>query len=292
MSSHSSPYDPPRAKGFGRLRQVKYRLRRPFYSVPFDLPVHFWSALAGAITPGYGFQLVGYRTVSWITRAVYGAAALFLLVRLGYPSANYAFVLMISLHAVSVLMVIRRYFPVETFASRIWQSAGILVAIIGTYAAGQMALGMAITPVRYGGKVFVVNRLVSAKAMAQGDIVAFRMGSNRSWFDDGGAHGTVILEGGYGFGDIMGTAGDQITFTKDALWVNGKAQPRRARMPEHGSLVLAENDWFIWPDFAISSHGQAAEEFQANEMLGRLGVVEKRQFVGKVFRHWFWRKQL
>ncbi len=62
-------------------------------------------------------------------------------------------------------------------------------------------------------------------------------------------------------------------------------------MPNSGTLVIQKNHWFIWPNLAISGNWNVGEVNISSAMLEMADVSEK-QFVGKPFKRWFWRKQI
>jgi hypothetical protein len=61
-------------------------------------------------------------------------------------------------------------------------------------------------------------------------------------------------------------------------------------MPVSGMVIVPGNHWFIWPDLAISGHGNIGEAAITDAML-RMADVSEEQFVGKPFKRWFWRQQ-
>ncbi|MDB6029122.1 MAG: hypothetical protein JWM68_5345 [Verrucomicrobiales bacterium] len=291
MSASPSPFYPPRARGWGRLRRVSFALQRVFYASPVKFSDGFIKAVSGCIVPGYVFRMIGYPIVSRIAISAYATAAFLFLIALGFPLGNYAFAFMLTLHAVSALLAFRRFVPVEELRQRLITAAGILVILIIAYLGLQALFGKVITPLRYNGKVYVVNGLASANGIKQGERIAYHIASMDRQFHTADAHGAVIVEEGFGLGAVLAVAGDKIVFTKESCVVNGISFPHQQRMPESGELVVPENRWFIWPDFAIDMQGEAAE-IQAGAMLMRMGMVSKEDFAGRIFRHWFWRKQL
>ena len=291
MSSDSSPFYPPRARGWRRFRGVRFALRRMRYACPFEVPKGLGWTICSFLVPGYTFRILGYRLVARLVIAAYLVAALGFIVALGLPAANYFFAAMIALHAVSAFFALARIFPTEEFAGRFWRAATVLALLIIGYSFALALFGHVVTPLEFNKKVYVINRLVSAGGVTRGEHVAYRIESNAERFGGAGYHGTIIVEDGFGFGDVLAISGDTIEFTPAALVINGIPQQRKARMPATGSIVVPENHWFIWPEFAINMHGQAAE-IQANEMLARMGMVNAKDFVGRVFGRWFWRKQL
>jgi hypothetical protein len=63
-------------------------------------------------------------------------------------------------------------------------------------------------------------------------------------------------------------------------------------MPVSGNTVVPENNWFIWPDLAITGgHGNVPESTISQTML-QMANVPQSQFVGKPFKRWFGRRQV
>jgi hypothetical protein len=91
-----------------------------------------------------------------------------------------------------------------------------------------------------------------------------------------------------GFGPVLAVPGDRVEFSEKTFLVNGVPQPLMPHMPAGGSLVVAENRWFIWPSFSISGQGNEA---RISELMMSAATVSQEQLVGKPFKRWFWRKQ-
>ena len=62
-------------------------------------------------------------------------------------------------------------------------------------------------------------------------------------------------------------------------------------MPVSGNFAVPENHWFIWPNIAISGNWNPGDANISSAML-QLADVPEKQFVGKPFKRWFWRKQI
>ena len=109
----------------------------------------------------------------------------------------------------------------------------------------------------------------------------------------GDAHGggAIWLQAGFSWGPVLAVAGDRVTFSTNSFSVNGAAQPLRPHMPAGGELVVPEKHWFVWPELDINGHGNYGEANLSAVML-QLATVSEVTFVGKPFRHWFWRRQI
>ena len=101
MSKVSSSYYPPRARWYGRIfylgLAVRHRLALDRIRMPNELTLR--GLIAGFIVPGLAVYLRGPRL--WGKAALCACALLFLLfiVCLGHPFGNYAFGLMLAIHA-------------------------------------------------------------------------------------------------------------------------------------------------------------------------------------------------
>ncbi len=144
-------------------------------------------------------------------------------------------------------------------------------------------------PLSRNGHVFIVERSASAGSIKSGEWVLYSFPERFA----GNAHGeggAVRVQEGFGFGPVLAMAGDRVSFAPNSYAVNGVERPRLPHMPQSGELVVPEKNWFIWPDFGISGHGNTSEAVISATML-QLATVPEDQFVGKPFKHWFWHKQ-
>ena len=291
MNSSGSEFYPPRSRGWGRLRLLSFAVRGIFYASPWEIPQGTGRTLLGCIVPGYSFRTSGWPTVARIIGIVYTLLAIIYIGALGFWLSGASLGLMIALHTISMIVAFRTLTDEKELAARVRFALLALLLAGLMYFVAQSFIGRVITPLRYDGKVYVVNGLTSAKDVKKGQTVAYHMNGTQQTFETAEAHGVVWVQSGYGFGKVLGVPGDRIEFTKKALLVNGVAHPRQARMPEQGERIVPEKQWFIWPEFAITVRGDAAG-IQANVLVSRMGMVDQQDFRGEVFRHWFWRKQL
>ena len=109
--------------------------------------------------------------------------------------------------------------------------------------------------------------------------------------DAHGEGGAVRVQAGLGMGPVLALAGDRVEFSETAFTVNGVTKPLRPHMPTSGGLVVPEKHWFVWPEFDISGHGNASEANLSAVML-QMSTVSEVEFIGKPFKHWFWRRQM
>jgi hypothetical protein len=291
MSSSSSEFCPPRARGFGRFRSIGFAFKRLVYVCPFVISKEASSALFCSLLPGYIFRRLGYPWIAWIVLIAYFAALIVFIVALGFRTGSFAFSAMLAIHSTSALTAYRNVNDDAELGGRFRSALKIVILITLLYFGAQRLLGHVILPLRLKDKIYVVNALASLKNLQRGERVAYEIQETRGAFSRPEAHGTIIVEAGYDLGTVIGLTGDKIEFGKDKFTVNGIAYPRMPGMPESGELVVPENHWLIWSDFAINVQGPAAE-VRAQNLLSRMGMVDKKNFVGTIFRRWFWRKQL
>jgi hypothetical protein len=136
---------------------------------------------------------------------------------------------------------------------------------------------------RIENRVIVVRKLAHAGALKRGDVIAYNLGG--VYRDGVNAHGGPTL------GKILGLPGDRIDFSPESFAVNGIAQPRLPHMPASGGMVVPENNWFIWPNLAITGgHGNVGEAMISDIML-QMAAVPQSDFSGKPFKRWFGRPQ-
>jgi hypothetical protein len=103
--------------------------------------------------------------------------------------------------------------------------------------------------------------------------------------------GAVRLQAGISCGPVLALAGDRVEFSASSFFVNGVAQPLRPHMPTDGEMVVPEKHWFVWPDLDISGHGEVGEE-RISALMLQSAAVSQADYVGKPFKHWFWRRQV
>ena len=73
---------------------------------------------------------------------------------------------------------------------------------------------------------------------------------------------------------------------------NGVPQTRLAYMPGAGEVVVPENNWFLWPNYAISGGHREVAEATLSAILLQRATVAQEQFIGTPYRRWFGRRQV
>jgi hypothetical protein len=89
---------------------------------------------------------------------------------------------------------------------------------------------------------------------------------------------------------VLAVSGDHVEFTPGTFSVNGVAQPRQAHMPTSGDLTVPQNCLFAWADLDMNGYGYIPEG-NITSVAMEVATVYQGQFIGKAFKHWFWRRQ-
>jgi len=291
MSKFVSPYYPPRARWYSPLFAFGSSIRRHLALDRIHLPkgVTFWGFAGSFLIPGLGIYLRGPRLWGKVAFVACGLLFLEFIMWLGCPFGNYAFGLMLSIHVTGFVYYCSPLLTNMEFAARLLFTITVLVVIGGVvYAPARSAIQEHwLIPLRMNGRVFVVEKQAAADTVARGDWIAYNLSGYVI-----SVHGNRYAgdHSGLGFGPVLAIAGDRVGFLTNAFTVNGAAHPRLPHMPAAGNFMVPENHWFIWPDLAISGHGNVGEAGISAAMLERADVAEN-QFVGRPFKRWFWRHQ-
>lgn len=240
--------------------------------------------IAGILIPGYAFQLRRERLVARVVMAAYAMLGLVFLIWIGYPVANYAFGLMLSLHVTSIIYLCSPWLSGVSLPFRLLAGVAVLIVVGGLVYSPMLSQiqNRWLMPMRVNGEVVVVQTFSSAQSVRRGDWVAYSIAAE-------GQRG-MVLRAGFGIRPVMAVSGDRVRFTSGAYEVNGVSHPRSPHMPSSGEIVVPENHWFIWPDLAISYRGNVAPADVDSIMLG-IASIRNSQFVGKPLQRWFWRRQ-
>lgn len=287
-----SPYYPPRARWYSKLYYPFNSLRRQLLLDRITLPteMRLGQLLAGLLVPGLA---VWFRRRDWVGRTALGVAALLplvFIVGLGYPVGNLAFGLLISLHVSGLAYYCEPMLARAPFQQRIFFTVLIMLLLgLGVYMPVRNWIqNHLFMPLLLHHRVIVIQPSAAFQKVHRGDWVAYGLAGHES--GDPHLGGEIVVEDGLGFGPVLAVAGDQVTFSADAFAVNGVSHPLRPHMPVTGGFTVGENQWFIWPDFAISGHGNAAEANLSGAMMN-FADVNVSQYRGRMFHSWFGRKQ-
>jgi hypothetical protein len=138
-------------------------------------------------------------------------------------------------------------------------------------------------PLQVKGRVVIVRRLANPSALPRGAWIAYAI-------NHVSGQGFYVREG-FGLGPVLALPGDRVRFTKSALEVNGVPQPLLDYMPQAGEWVVPQKHWFVWPEVAITRHGNTPPGVIPASLL-KMGTITEDQFVGRPFKRWFGRRQL
>jgi hypothetical protein len=292
ITDEASPFYPPRARWFSAVFSLGDIIRRRLALDRLRMPKTMTAGelLAGFFVPGLAVCFRGPRL--WGHAALLASATLLLVyvVWLGYPAANLAFGMLISLHSTGFVYYCKPLMNDENFRSRLTLTLMSLLALmlIVYWPARSLVQDHLLTPLSMNGKVFVVQRAFPSHAIERGDCVAYSLPET----SEGEAHngGAVWFHGGAGLGPILAVAGDHVVFSEKGFSVNGAFWPGLPYMPQAGEWIVPEKHWFIWPNLAISGHGNVSAQRISETML-ELADVSPAQYLGRPFHHWFWRQQ-
>jgi len=246
--------------------------------------------LAGFFVPGVAVWLRGPRLL-W-QAALAGTAVLLMvfIVGFGFPVANIAFGLLISLHCTGFVYYCSPLMAGEPFERRLGFTFVILL-VMGFLMYMPMRWyiqGHWFTPLRLHGQVIVVQRSFHTRQIQRGDWVAYTLDENAVGEN---YHGGVVRVGtGLSLEPVLALAGDRVVFSTNSFSVNGIWHTNLAHMSVSGEFTVPENHWFIWPNLGISGYGDVGEGRINIAMLG-LSDVAETNFFGKPLHRWFWRKQ-
>lgn len=291
-TDQASPFYPPRARWFSVFFKLGCRLRRRLALDRLRLPRGMTAGelVVGFFVPGLA---VYFRGPGWAGRAALGAGATLLLVYvvwLGYPAANLAFGMLISLHVTGFVHYCQRWLAAEAFGARLAFTIFVMLAMLLLLYLPVRGLvqQQLITPLRLDGQVIIVRRASPVYPLQRGQWLAYSLSETEA----GEAHngGAVWFHGGTGFGPVLAVGGDSVIFSTNGYSVNGVAHAARPHMPAAGEWRVPEKHWFIWPDLAISGHGNVSEASISGTLLV-LADVAPRQLLGLPFDRWFWRQQ-
>ena len=287
MDHLTSSYYPPRAHWYSRLLLMAGGVHRHLALDRLRLPagVPFARVVASLLVPGLGFYLRGLRLWGKAAMGFCALLAFIFIVGLGSTAGNLAFGLLLSTHVTSLIYVLEPWLAGEKYRTRLLFSAGVLFALACfVYLPGRNLIQEEwLMPLRVKGRVVVVHRLAHPRALTRGTWIAYTI--------EGSGQNAVNVQSGFSLGPVLALAGDQVRFTKSAFEVNGVAQPRLDNMPQVGEWVVPEKHWFVWPEVAMSGHGNVPAEGIAATLL-RVGTISEAQFVGRPFKRWFGRRQL
>lgn len=289
-----SPYYPPRARWYGGIFDLASAVRRGIALDRIHLPHNVtWRGLAaGFVVPGLAVWLRGPRV--WGLAAMTASALLLsvFIVWLGYPAANLAFGLVVSIHATGFIYYCSPVLSGWEFRGRMIFTVAVLLGIgLLVYSPLRRTIqNHWAMPVRRIGHVIVMEKSVSPGSIRRGDRMMYSLpGLSTGNPHEGG--GAVWVQSGFGWGPVLAIAGDRVTFSTNYFEVNGMRHPLQPHMPRNVTVFVPEKNWFIWPELGISGHGNAGEAAISGVMM-QLAMVPEKNFIGKPFKRWFGREQI
>jgi hypothetical protein len=296
MTHRDSSYYPRRAGVWSPFLGWVERRRQNFAIFAFKMPtcVSLLGFMGALLVPGLAFYL---RNPDRSGKAAVGvcAALLFVFIALlGFPVANVAFTLLLSIHAVGFVAYCKPLLTGAGLLHRLIAALILCLTMIGfVYMPLQNLMEQRlVVPLRLRGNVVVVECLNSPGVIRRGDWIAFRMNGVENYFNNGTWHGNVLVVNGINMAPVLALPGDHVKFGTNFFSVNdGIPQHRQPNMPVSGEMTVPEKCWLAWPDLAISGHGNTPPAEVTAAAMG-IATVHRDQFVGKAFRHWFWRRQL
>lgn len=287
MAKSASPYYPPRARWYSPLLDLGSAVRRRLALDRVRLPPgpSVFGVVGSLLVPGLGFWLRGPRWLGNLALAACLFLVLLFFVGIGYPAGNIAFGLLLSIHGTSLIYLIEPWLTDARFRTRLIASMALLVGLGGLVymPARNWMENRWLAPLRVNDRVVVVRKYATPPTVQRNDLIAYSLPGNN-------AYGAYVAAG-FGFGPVLAVGGDRVRFTRAALEVNGVPQPRLANMPETGELTVPEKHWFIWPELAISGHGNVPAGTLTTTLM-QMATISEAQFAGKPFKRWFWRRQV
>jgi len=294
MSKEISPYYPPRARWYGCIFYLAAAIRRSLIADPIHLPdgIIWREVVGGLLVPGLAVYFRKPRLWGKLALASSVFLLLCFIVWLGYPFGNYAFGMVLSLHATGFIYYCNPLLMEKSFGFRI-VFTGLILMALGFCIYGPLRNAIQdhwLMPLRVNGRVVIVQKLGSANQVRRGDWIAYRLSGSRETEYDNDER--IYARSGVGFGPVLAVAADHVEFSTNAFYVNGIPRPVLPHMPDSGTLTVQENDWFIWPSYSINGYGYYRTEDRISAIMMVMANVSDRQFIGKPFQRWFWRKQI
>ncbi len=276
----ASPYYPPRARSWAATRQVWWKiarfLRLPLlqcFVPPSVSPGQFAVAL---VVPGLAFLAAGYRRTGFAAIAACVAALLTFVVDFGLPSAWAAASVLMTMHCIGLALQIEK----AGLARRIIAVPVAFLSILAfVYFPLQMVVERYFLPLETPDGLVIVKR-PAPELIKRGDRVAISVPARNE--------GQLRIKGGIGLETVLAGPGDVVEFSKDSFVVNGEPFPRLDHMPESGRNILAEDQWFIWPSFAVNNRGVAPATISG--YYAEYSVVPRSRILGISCKRWFWHK--
>ena len=289
----ASPFYPPRARWWSRLLFPWFRLQRALHLEKIHCPAGFnaGETFLSLLVPGLSFIVLGRRMLGLCVLGIYGVAVPVYFIRLGFTEGNFAYGLMLAAHAMSVFYLLSHWLGEMELPIKLGVAFGSLLAVwlvLYLPAVSWFERHIAV-PLLVRGQVVVMRPHLGASDVRRGDRIMFHLDEKQTGQAHGG-EGMVWVRAGVGWGPVLALPGDRVFFSTNAYSVNGVWQTNLARMPDSGDVLLPTNRWFVWPEFAINSHGNISEA-NISALIMQMATITSTQMTGKPYPSWFWRKQ-
>ena len=288
-----SEYYPRRARWYSFLFSPWFAVQRRLHLEKIRLPAGVSTAqfLLSLMIPGYALIANGRKTIGWLFVTAYCVSAIVFIVALGYQIGGIGYGLMISAHASSIIFLEGLWLQKQwEFQLRLALAAGTLLIVwLAIYSP---MIGFVqehwVMPLRLHGHVVVVRHMNTPGKIIRGDRVMYSLDATHNALVHNEA---IYVQGGYGWGPVLGIAGDRVEFSTNTFIVNGESHTLMPHMPTSGEFVVPEKHWFIWPEFEMLGHGDVGQA-RISAMMLELATVPESEFVGRPFKRWFGRRQI
>ena len=293
IEEKSSPFYPPRAPWWSRLLLPWFRLQRLLHLEKIHSPAGFnaGETLLALLVPGFSFIVLGRRVLGLTVLGIYCVSLPVYFIRLGFTEGNFAYGLLLAAHATSVFYLLSHWLGEMELLNKLGLAFGSLLAVwlVLYFPAVSWFEHHIAVPLLVRGQVVVMRpRLVPAE-VRRGDRIMFQLDEKQIGQAHGG-EGAVWVRAGVGWGPVLALPGDQISFSTNLFSVNGAWQTNLAHMPASAELQVPTNRWFVWPEFAINSHGNVSEA-NISGLIMQLATVSPTQMTGRPYPAWLGREQ-
>ena len=288
-----SPFYPPRARWWSRIFSPWFRFQRALHLEKIHCPSGYSAGetFLSLFVPGLSFIVSNRRMLGFGILGVYCVCVPVYFFRLGYAEGSFAYGLLLAAHATSVFYLISNWLGEMELLNKLGVAFGSLLAVwlllylpAVTWFQHHIAL-----PLQVRGQVVVMEPHLGPAEVKRGDRIMFQLDQAQLGQAHGGG-GAVMVLAGVGWGPVLALPGDRILFSTYMFSVNGVGQTNLAHMPDSGELLMPTNRWFVWPEFAINSHGNVSE-VNISGLIMQLSSVTATQMTGRPYPSWIGRKQ-
>lgn len=292
MTHRESSYYPRRATIFSPLLGLFATTRRMVSRLAFRLAagITYHGLLLSFIVPGLGFYFRSPDRSGKAVLALCGLLGLTFFAFLGQAAGTAAFTILITIHVVGLVAYCNPILALTShrFLGSLGLACGVIFLVYLPLENG--VSNHLFTPLVWHKRVVVVCHFRAMNSIHRGDWIAFEVAGERQYFREGGAHGNVIIRPGMNLAPVLAVPGDHVEFGPKYFTINGAQRPRLDFMPTSGGLTVPPHCWFAWPEFGAEGHGNVPPA-DITRPLMEIAQVTPDRFVGRVFQHWFGRRQ-